>query len=61
MCGDTEGLRKLQQQAIHHDLVSDADVECMTTPQKLQRLNVQINANARSLNSIITTNMRLVA
>ncbi len=34
MCGDTEELRKLHQQAIHHDLVSDADVECMTTPQK---------------------------
>ncbi len=46
MCGDTEGLRKLQQQAIHRDLVSDADVECMTTPQKLQWLNVRINANA---------------
>ncbi len=61
MCGDTEGLRKLQQQAIHCDLVSDEDVKCMTTPKKLQWLNVWINANARLLNSIIVTNMmRLV-
>ncbi len=62
MCGYTEGLQKLQQQAIPCDLVSDADVGCMTTPQKLQWLNVWINANAWSLNSIIVTNfMRLVA
>ncbi len=40
MCRDTEGLRKLQQQAIHCDLVSDEDVKCMTTPKKLQWLNV---------------------